>query len=361
MKVSRSYGDSIVRDQARTLKLLMADSRRPSVRFPLLAWSHGTHCRWGTNGYMPPEVLRGEKYSTSVDLFALGVLLFILLGGYHPFDPTGDAPDMLVEQRIKTGEWNFDESAFKHVSAEARVVVAALLAPVPGQRPSPEELLEMSWVGGDAAPDKPLPNSHNQLRAFNDSRRAWRVAIAALEFFALVPCIEAEGDATSALSGHSTAQALIVQPMTNSSPISHTSGIAIDPGFSEEALAELRTSFDTFDEDRSGAISSEELLDRFLELGATEAEASAVLARVDSHHTGDISFDEFVAVVGPMMRERGRIALQRAFEQLDRDHSGSIDRSELIEMLAKLGLPNDGRTVDEMMRAADVDGDGVIR
>lgn len=36
-------------------------------------------------------------------------------------------------------------------------------------------------------------------------------------------------------------------------------------------------------------------------------------------------------------------------------------RSELIEMLAKLGLPNDGRTVDEMMRAADVDGDGVIR
>eukprot|EP00967_Tisochrysis_lutea_P151522 scaffold294925_cov32-Tisochrysis_lutea.AAC.4 len=74
MKVSRSYGDSIVRDQARTLKLLMADSRRPSVRFPLLAWSHGTHCRWGTNGYMPPEVLRGEKYSTSVDLFALGEL-----------------------------------------------------------------------------------------------------------------------------------------------------------------------------------------------------------------------------------------------------------------------------------------------
>lgn len=187
-------------------------------------------------------------------------------------------------------------------------------------------VMQMSWVGGDAAPDKPLPNSHNQLRAFNDSRRAWRVAIAALEFFALVPCIEAEGDATSALSGHSTAQALIVQPMTNSSPISHTSGIAIDPGFSEEALAELRTSFDTFDEDRSGAISSEELLDRFLELGATEAEASAVLARVDSHHTGDISFDEFVAVVGPMMRERGRIALQRAFEQLDRDHSGSIDR-----------------------------------
>ena len=53
---------------------------------------------------------------------------------------------MLVEQRIKTGEWNFDESAFKHVSAEARVVVAALLAPVPGQRPSPEELLEVRLV-----------------------------------------------------------------------------------------------------------------------------------------------------------------------------------------------------------------------
>lgn len=44
---------------------------------------------------------------------------------------------------------------------------------------------------------------------------------------------------------------------------------------------------------------------RFVSLGASPAEAAAVLARVDSGHTGDISFDEFVAAVGPLMRERG--------------------------------------------------------
>jgi len=71
------------------------------------------------------------------------VLLFILLGGYHPFDPTGDAPDKLVERRIKAGTWTFDETAFRHVSPEARAVVTALLAPTPEQRPSPEQLLQV--------------------------------------------------------------------------------------------------------------------------------------------------------------------------------------------------------------------------
>jgi len=42
--------------------------------------------RSGTPGYTAPEVIRGEDSGTSVDLWAAGVICYILLGGYPPFD-----------------------------------------------------------------------------------------------------------------------------------------------------------------------------------------------------------------------------------------------------------------------------------
>ena len=93
-----------------------------------------------------------------------------------------------------------------------------------------------------------------------------------------------------------------------------------------------------------------ELLSKFKALGASEEEANGVMELIDSHHTGDISFDEFASAIGPLMASRKSSALKRAFDRFDTDGSGKIDRNELRSMLVKLGWNADDTKVDEMMR-----------
>lgn len=56
----------------------------------------------GTPNYIAPEILRGEDYGTSVDWWALGVLMFEMLAGRSPFDIVGstDNPDQNTEDYL---------------------------------------------------------------------------------------------------------------------------------------------------------------------------------------------------------------------------------------------------------------------
>ena len=45
-----------------------------------------------------------KTYDARCDLFALGVILLYSAGGYHPFDPMGDASDAILASRIKAGQ-----------------------------------------------------------------------------------------------------------------------------------------------------------------------------------------------------------------------------------------------------------------
>ena len=54
--------------------------------------------RIGTWSYWAPEQLNNEPYDFAVDMWSLGVLLYILLVGFHPFDPMGDG----TEQQVAT-------------------------------------------------------------------------------------------------------------------------------------------------------------------------------------------------------------------------------------------------------------------
>ena len=75
----------------------------------------------GTTAYMAPEVLKAvarggaEGLGPSIDMWAVGVVLYILLGGYHPFDPDGLADDKKMAKAIIACRWAFDDPVWKEV------------------------------------------------------------------------------------------------------------------------------------------------------------------------------------------------------------------------------------------------------
>ena len=145
--------------------------------------------RHGTIAYMAPEMLKdGGTYTEAIDLWSIGVILFILLGGYHPFDETGSAGDAEVAIKVGKGDWGFRDTCWKEISPDGRALIKRLLAPDPEQRASVSDLLNDAWVNGHTAPARPLPDSTtSQLRAFNDMRKTWRAAIRAASFVGRTP------------------------------------------------------------------------------------------------------------------------------------------------------------------------------
>lgn len=80
--------------------------------------------KYGTPYYIAPEVLR-NNYDEKCDLWSIGVILYILLCGYPPFNGPND--DQIIK-RVKLGKFSTEEEEWKHISPEAIDLVKRLLA-----------------------------------------------------------------------------------------------------------------------------------------------------------------------------------------------------------------------------------------
>jgi len=99
----------------------------------------------GSPAYAAPELFTEETYNEKVDLWSLGVILYLLLCGEPPF--YGDTIKELT-QRIVSAEYDFESSAWDSVSDEAKDLVCHLLVNNPEKRYSAKEVKENLWVQG---------------------------------------------------------------------------------------------------------------------------------------------------------------------------------------------------------------------
>ncbi|XP_073478234.1 calcium/calmodulin-dependent protein kinase type II subunit beta isoform X9 [Aquarana catesbeiana] len=97
----------------------------------------------GTPGYLSPEVLRKEAYGKPVDIWACGVILYILLVGYPPF---WDEDQHKLYQQIKAGAYDFPSPEWDTVTPEAKNLINQMLTINPGKRISAHEALKHPWV-----------------------------------------------------------------------------------------------------------------------------------------------------------------------------------------------------------------------
>lgn len=97
------------------------------------------HTLCGTPAYVAPEILAKKGYrAAAVDLWSCGVILFVLVAGYLPFN---DPNLMAMYRKIYRGEYRFP----KWISSDLKNLIARLLDTNPDTRITVEEILIHSW------------------------------------------------------------------------------------------------------------------------------------------------------------------------------------------------------------------------
>merc|ERR1712023_553583 len=131
----------------------------------------------------------------------------------------------------------------------------------------------------------------------------------------------------------------------------------------EEQISEFKEAFALFDKDGDGTITTKELgtVMRSLGQNPTEAELQDMINEVDADGNGTIDFTEFLALMARKMKDTDtEEELREAFKVFDRDNNGFISASELRHVMTNLGEKLTDEEVDEMIREADIDGDGQV-
>ena len=135
-----------------------------------------TQC--GTPGYVAPEILEGIAYDTKSDMWSLGVIIYILLGGYPPFIEQNQRE---LFRKIRKGNYEFHEEYWGSVSADAKDLISCLLTVQPAKRLSADQALKHKWMTQDDSvlAGQDLGTNLSELRKYN-AKRKFKAAVNAV-------------------------------------------------------------------------------------------------------------------------------------------------------------------------------------
>ena len=102
----------------------------------------------GTIEYLAPELYTNSEHVTrQIDMWSLGVILFIMLSGYAPFSQAAaEQAGMHLAEQVRRGKYTFFEKEWSSVSSEAKNLVQSLLQINPKQRLTAQQCVKHPWV-----------------------------------------------------------------------------------------------------------------------------------------------------------------------------------------------------------------------
>ena len=266
----------------------------------------------GTAYYMAPEVLnRDVDYNHKCDVWALGVILFMMLTGAPPFNGRSEKQIMLraAEGKVNWSPWKGHGPEFD----KAKDLIKHMLVPA-SRRYSCADVLKHAWI--------------TELNQHADTKINTSV-ISALSNFSKKGKLY-----------RSSAQIVAVR-------------------LSPSELADLRSQFQVMDTDNSGTISLAEFKKALAASSdkISEDEFGGIFDSIDLDGTGLISYSEFLSATLSTTDQLTADKLNAAFDTLDPDGSGSIETSELKGLLSDFA---DDVEIENILASVDADGNHKI-
>lgn len=260
----------------------------------------------GTPHYMAPEMIRGQ-YDEKCDIFSVGVILYQMLSGRHPFFVAGLDDRETVKHKILYENPSTDTPEFKTVSPEAIQLVKWMLQKDPKKRCSAREALEHIWIARAGRNRNGF--SSELTKSVFEGLREWQGQNKLRQAVCL----------------------LLAQEM------------------GESEIQELRRKFEAIDLSGDGTITLNELNKCIAHVGVKmrEEEIKQVFESLDRSGTKVIYYTEFISA---LLSRRVRLEekqLRNVFARLDTRGEGRIAVRELHEALkgARKGSLSDRKSV----------------
>ncbi|KAK1443235.1 serine/threonine-protein kinase [Babesia gibsoni] len=312
---------------------LLLESKSPDANIRIIDFGLSTHCdvdtkmkeKIGTAYYIAPDVLKGV-YDSKCDIWSIGVILYILLCGFPPFNGANETE---IIKKVQTGKYSFDMPQWRKVSESAKDLIRRMITYNPAKRITAAEALEHHWIQymtKNVNIDLPaLESSINNMKSFYLTQKLSQAALLYIGSKLLT----------------------------------------------KEESAHLTQIFSKMDKNGDGQLDRAELIDGFseyLRLKGTpsddidsinvEEQVDQILQGIDFDKNGYIDYSEFLTVAMDRRNLTRKDRLEKAFKLFDADDSGTISSTELAKIFGVSDLNQE--EWQRVLREVDTNNDGEI-
>lgn len=312
---------------------LLLESKIPNSNIKIIDFGLSTYCdvdskmkdKIGTAYYIAPDVLRGV-YDSKCDIWSIGVILYILLCGFPPFNGANEGE---IIKKVQSGKYSFDMPQWRKVSESAKDLIRRMITYSPAKRITASEALEHHWIQymtKDANVDLPsLESSINNMKNFYLTQKLSQAALLYIGSKLLT----------------------------------------------KEESAHLTQIFSKMDKNGDGQLDRNELIEGFseymrlkgtpsdnIDLSSVEERVDQILQSIDFDRNGYIDYSEFLTVAMDRRSLMQKDRLEKAFKLFDADDSGTISSTELGKIFGVVDVSQEDW--QRVLHEVDSNNDGVI-
>jgi calcium-dependent protein kinase len=272
--------------------------------------------RLGTIYYIAPEVLN-QDYNEKCDVWSCGVILYILLIGFPPFNGENDQE---IYKEVLKAKVDFRIHEFRNISVYAKNLIKSMLNIDPKMRISTSAALKSEWLlytnSTDPSDELPYNNAAlENIKTFSLKTKMQR----AIYYFII---------------NHLTCQA---------------------------DRNDLDKAFKALDLNQDGVISKHEIIIglKKANLYLSAKEVNALMSRIDQNNDNTINYTEFIGAAIDRQKVLSEEMIVKCFKMFDKDKSGKISISEFKAILHEKNAGADNAW-ENMIQEIDKNGDGEI-